>query len=246
MHSFIYLNYNFCRKYPSGNFWVNGKRQSLSKRWQVYNIDGTVRGNLNSNVQLYSNHESGNCLRITEKYSKMFNLLPQNCVESNYFVCEHFKKTQNPPTFDPNVCLYRRDLYNYNVYIKSLCAVSQSIDYDQARRYCARYGMNLFMFDSVEVDEAFFEVTEDILKNHPGGYWWINGMKNPKTNMWSVYQANRVLKGPLYDEFEFIRLNGFNGATYGDCLRLSGQKGPYQGLGYDCDATCYLICEYKK
>ncbi|KAL7013796.1 hypothetical protein ACKWTF_015584 [Chironomus riparius] len=105
--------------------------------------------------------------------------------------------------------------------------------------------MNMFMFDSAEIEEAFFENTEDIMRAHVG-VWWINGLRNPKTNDWSLYHANRILKGPLYDEFEFIRLNGLNGISSGDCLRLSAHYGPHQCLGFDCNAQNAVFCEYNK
>lgn len=226
--------------------WVNGKRPSLSRRWQVYNTDGTARGSLNSNIKFYSNHESGNCLRISGKFAAIYNPLPADCNQPCYFVCEHFQRTQNPPALDKSKCLYTRDLYNYNTYQKSLCAVHEGLNYDQARRRCAGLGMNLFIFDSAEVDESFFEVTEDIMKKYAGGVWWVNGLRNPKTNEWSVYHSNRVLKGPLYDGFEFVALNGTNGVASGNCLQLSGARGPYQGLGYSCEFQNAIICEYNK
>lgn len=225
---------------------INGKRPSLSRKWQVYNTDGTVRGPLNTNIQFYSNNEPGNCLRISGKYTGIYNVLPMECADKHYFVCEHFQRTQNPPVVNTSICQHNRNLFNYNSYLKSICILREALNYDQGRRRCAALGMNLFMFDSAEVNEAFFEATEDILRTAAGGWWWINGLRNPQTNEWSVYHVNRVLKGPLYNGFEFVRLNGTNGVASGDCLRLSAQRGPFQGLGSGCEVLANVVCEYNR
>lgn len=239
------LNYFIYRRYPGGSLFVNGRRQTLSRRWQVYNIDGSLQGPLNTNIRFYSNHESGLCTSISVKYTGNYNPLPRICTEKAYFVCEHFQRTQNPPVLNTTPCRYKRDLYSNNIYLKSVCTVFESLNYDEGRRRCAGLGMNLFMFDTAEVDEAFFENTEDIMRTY-GGFWWINGLRNPKTNDWSLYHANRVLKGPLYSGFEFVQLNGVNGVSSGDCLRLSSHYGPHQGLGISCDAKSAVLCEFNK
>jgi len=203
-------------------------------------------GPLNSNIPFYSNHESGNCLKISGKYTGIYNPLPGNCAEKPYFVCEHFQRTQDPPALNTSKCLYVRDLYSYSSYIKSLCVVNQNLYYDQARRKCAEYGMNLFMFDSAEVDEAFFEASEDILQAHSTGWFFVNGVKDPKTNDWNVYYSNRVLKGKLYENFEWVKFNNTFGISSGNFLRISAQRGPYQGLGVGIEAQSWPICEFSK
>ncbi|CAG9811357.1 unnamed protein product [Chironomus riparius] len=235
-------------RYPgiNGKLWINGKRQTASKRWQVYNIDGTVRGSLNSNIKFYSNHELGNCLRLSPKYTGIFDTLPGNCADTAYFACEHFQRTQDPPALNTSPCLYVRDLYSHSSYLKSMCVVNQDIFYDQARRKCAEYGMNLFIFDTAEVDEAFFEAIDEIIQAYPTGWFFVNGVRDPKTNEWNVYYSNRVLKGKLYENFEFVQVNNTFGISSGNYLRISAERGPYQGFGVGVTAKSWPICEFIK
>jgi len=131
-------------------------------------------------------------------------------------------------------------------YIKSLCVVNQGLNYDQARRKCAEYDMNLFMIDSAEVDEAFFEASEEILKTYAGGHFWINGLREPQTNQWYVSYSNKMISALLYEDFEWVRKDNINGISNGDCLRLSGERGPFQGIGVPCASGSWFFCEYKK
>lgn len=196
---------------------------------------------MNPNIPFYSNHESGNCLRISPKYTGIYGVLPGNCSNPSNFVCEYHEQSEEPPKPDFSKCSYIRDLRG----IKTLCIIPKSYDYDQSRRICAKYGMNLFMFDTAEVDEAFFEATEDIFLKYPRGYFWVNGRRNPQTNEWFVYQSNRVLHGPLYEKFEWLNLGKYNGISNGNFLRLSGEFGPYQAFGVESKHLNWPICEFN-
>ncbi|KAL7013798.1 hypothetical protein ACKWTF_015586 [Chironomus riparius] len=229
--------------FPGGKdlIWVNGNRASLSKRWQITDVEGSTIDRLNPNIPFYSNHESGNCLSLSPKYTKIYGVLPGNCMIKSFFVCEHQIRSQSPPKPDLSQCLYVRDVRRN----KTLCVIGKNYDYDQARRACASNGMNLFMIDSAEIDEAFFEATEDFFLHYPRSSFWVNGQRNPQTNEWFVYRSNRVLQSPLYKEFEWIKLWNINGVSNGNCLRLTSQFGPYQGLGDVCDMAGYPICEFN-
>jgi len=210
----------------------------------TYNIDGSELGPFNENISFYSNHEAGNCLRIAAKYTGVYGVLPGKCEERPWFICEHSIRTQNPPKLDTSKCVYNRHLFSNHKYIKTMCFSRDSSSYDHARRKCAQFGMNLFMFDSAETDESFFEAAEDILDTYSGGHFWVNGVRNPQTNEWNVYYANRTLSGSIYEGFEWINLKGTHGVSSGDYLLLSGQAGPYQGFGLSSDRDSWFICEY--
>ncbi|XP_070497465.1 uncharacterized protein [Chironomus tepperi] len=226
--------------------WINGRRDRGSKDWHTEAMFGPEPGPglLSKNISFYSNHEPGDCLRITTKYTGIYNVLPGKCEEETWIACEHFKQTQKPPELDISRCFFHQHLYNKNKYIKTVCFTKDKSYYDQARRRCAGYGMNLFIFDSEETDESFFEATVDVLESIPGGYFWINGVRNPQNNEWSTYFANRKLKGPIYKDFEWVNLKGTHGISNGDNLFLSGKAGPYQGLGFKSDQISWIICEY--
>ncbi|CAG9807094.1 unnamed protein product [Chironomus riparius] len=229
-------------KYPTvnGAMWVNGMRQKFSAKWQTYNLDGSVYQKLDSTVKLYSNHELGNCLQVSRKYTDIYYPLPENCDIKRYFICEHFKRTQTPPKLDTTKCLYKRDLYFNNSYVKSMCVVNQELDYDQSRRKCAEYGMNLYSFDTRESYGAFFNSAEDFAKAYPSGRKWINGQRDANTNEWYTYHSNRLVQGKIYKGFEWAKENKNSGRFLG----LSTLYGPYQGVGYD-SGKFWFICEYK-
>ena len=104
--------------------------------------------------------------------------------------------------------------------------------------------MNLFIFLDKIDERSFHKSCEDILKTISGGYLWINGMRDLVTNQWNVFNANRTIQGQLYKDIEWVNKDAVRGKTNGECLRYSGQYGPYQALGVACTEKSWIVCEY--
>ena len=148
------------------------------------------------------------------------------------------------PHVDTAACTHRRDLTTNGVYIKSVCVVSTAFTYDDGRRHCSKLRMNLFAIDSEAVEEEFHRSCEDLLKTWAGGTLWINGMRNLVTNQWNIFNANRTIQCQLYKDIEWVNKDAIRGKTNGECLRYSGQYGPYQALGVACTEKSWIVCEY--
>lgn len=211
----------------------------------MYNSNGTVRGPIYNKLKWYSrNADQGVCLRYSGKYSGIYRATSANCNEGAWTTCEHYQKTENPPLLDTSSCLYRRDLYAHEKYLKSVCVINVGLNHDQAKRRCASHQMNLFRFDSEKVVDAFYDNSVDIMTKHPGGHYWINGERDRISNIWYTYHANRTISGVITRGFEWVDQDSIDGKTNGPCLRLSGERGPYQGLGVQCHHISWIICEY--
>ncbi|XP_070504798.1 uncharacterized protein [Chironomus tepperi] len=229
--------------YPRGSVWINGKRDGHAKRFKIFNADGSIKGPLSRDVTLYSRFIAGNCLKFSGAYGP-YQAQPEPCTSALWFICEHHKRTEIQPLLDTTSCLHKRDLRVGGNYIKSMCMINVGYTYDEGRRTCAKNGMNLFIFDDKIVEEAFHEVAEDVMKSIAGGYLWINGMRDLVTNQWNVFNANRTIQGDLYKDIEWVNKDAIRGKINGECLRYSGQYGPYQALGVACTEKSWIVCEY--
>ncbi|XP_070504765.1 uncharacterized protein [Chironomus tepperi] len=226
-----------------GTVWINGRREGQGMDFDVFDANGTAIGPLYSGVDFYSKYASGDCLKYTGQYGP-YQALPGPCTDAPWPVCEHYKQTETHPHTDTAGCTHRRDLTTNGVYIKSVCVVATSYAYDDARRHCSKLGMNLFVIDSEAVEEEFHRSCEDLLKTWAGGHLWINGMRDLVTNQWNVFNANRTIQGELYKDIEWVNKDAIRGKTNGECLRYSGQYGPYQALGVACTEKSWIVCEY--
>ncbi|XP_070504800.1 uncharacterized protein [Chironomus tepperi] len=226
-----------------GTVWINGRREGQGKKWKVLNPDGTARGPLHSGVDFYSKYASGDCLKYTGTYG-VYQALPGPCTDAPWPVCEHYQKTENPPKLDTSACTHKRDLKLNDSYIKSMCVISTAYTYEEATRQCSKYGMNLFIFRDKSDEKSFHKSSEDLLKTWAGGHLWINGMRDLVTNQWNVFNANRTIQGELYKDIEWVNKDAIRGKINGECLRYSGQYGPYQALGVACTEKSWIVCEY--
>lgn len=235
------------RDHPRGYILINGRKNITTRKWEVYNSNGTVRGPLYNKLIWYSrNADQGTCLRYSGKYSETYRATSGRCNEGAWTTCEHFKRTENPPLLDTSPCLYTHDLYANKFYLKSVCVINDAINYDQAKRRCASHQMNLFRFDSEEVVDAFYDNAVDIMTKHPNGYYWINGERDVVSNIWCVYHGNGTISGVISRALEWVNQDGIDGRINGTCLRLSGERGPYQGLGVACHQQSWIICEFVR
>ncbi|KAL7034953.1 hypothetical protein ACKWTF_008194 [Chironomus riparius] len=121
-----------------------------------------------------------------------------------------------------------------------MCIIKTSDTYDEGRQRCSRYGMNLFIIDNAGLEQVFHQSTTQFLSQHPNGAVWINGMRDKISHQWMVYNKNRKPMTSLFSGLEWIS----NGQTSGNCLRYTGQNGPYRSMGFSCDSRHWIVCEY--
>lgn len=138
----------------------------------------------------------------------------------------------------------RQDLFDGNTYLKSMCIINTSGNYETARQRCVQLSMNLFIIDDSRVQTPFFEATTWLLRGHPGGFVWINGRRDNVAG-WQVFNADNTIRGPLYSGVDWVNTTNVNGPTNGDCLRYSSQFGPYQAMGIACASSSWFTCEYS-
>jgi hypothetical protein len=150
--------------------------------------------------------------------------------------------TQQPP--DISACSMHSDLFDGLTYLKSMCIIGTSTNYEAARARCEAINMNLFIIDSSIVQTQFFETTTFLLRNQPGGFVWINGMRNVAINQWNIFNADGTQRGPLFDGVDWVSTDTIDGRNTGECLRYSQQHGPYQAMGMQCNANSWSICEH--
>lgn len=158
------------------------------------------------------------------------------------------RTTISPPvTDDPDIgaCLYREDMFVGNSYLKSMCIIGTSANYEAARQGCQNVNMNLFIIDNSLVQEIFFETNTRLLQAHANGFVWINGMRNETLDQWSIFNADGTWRGLLKaNEVDWVSTDTVDGRRSGNCLRYSQQFGPYQAMGVECTASSWFVCEY--
>jgi len=225
------------RAYPRGVVWINGKRSH--DNWNVFNLDQTVKGPLFEDIIWANKYAIGDCLKFSSTYG-LYQALPSSCNDQHWGVCEHYKRTEYPTDLDVSPCRNKKALYVDGKYEKSMCLIETIDTYDEARQRCARHGMNLFIVDSAGLEQVFHQSTTQFLSPHPNGAVWINGMRDKNSYQWMVYNQNRKPKAQLFSGLDWIA----NGQTSGNCLRYTGQNGPYRPMGYNCDSRHWIVCEY--
>ena len=152
--------------------------------------------------------------------------------------------TISPPTQAPEIegCFRTSHLFNSNdgSYIKSFCIINITSNYELAETRCRNRGMELFVIDNSMVQSAFLFATTNALIMNPSGFLWINGRRESILE-WFTFNPT---KNSIYPNIDWVRTDTIDGRTSGDCLRYSQQHGPYQAMGFTCNANSWFSCEY--
>ncbi|KAG5675522.1 hypothetical protein PVAND_005418 [Polypedilum vanderplanki] len=157
------------------------------------------------------------------------------------------RTTVAPPVTGPpeiSACHMNSDLFDGQTYLKSMCIVNQNANYETARAGCQSRNMNLFIIDNSIVQTEFQLTTTDLLRSHPGGFVWINGIRDLNNNQWNVFNADGSRRGAIYDGVIWVQTESIDGRNSGECLRYSSQHGPYEAMGVACNSNSWYICEH--
>jgi Lectin C-type domain len=251
-----------------GFVWINGQLNNATRQWQIFHSNGQLRGNLYDGVDWFQSptidgRTSGNCLRYTSQFDNPYQAMGVACTSTSWLICEHHQQISTPPTTTvptttttvttttrpqgaPNItaCAFNRDLFDGSNYVKSLCIVNPSLNYNNARQRCHDIGMNLFIIDNTLVQRLFFNATTDVLSPFPRGFLFINGRRIPSTSQWQVFNSDDTLRGNLYEGVDWFQSQTVDGRVSGDCLRYTSEFGHYQAMGVACTASSWFGCEH--
>jgi hypothetical protein len=162
-----------------------------------------------------------------------------HCGIPNYevLICE--KKTSPIEPVAPEKCTKSMTLYSKTGSpLKSLCLIEKSSNYQQAISDCANVGMELFIVNSQEVNDAFLKEVNEFYSQYDYARLWVNGRKNAK----GEYSPNAPTQTSFYSGASWFENNN----AAGECLSvLKNQKSQSMALsGWKCDGVAYTYCEF--
>ncbi|KAG5667192.1 hypothetical protein PVAND_015184 [Polypedilum vanderplanki] len=149
---------------------------------------------------------------------------PATIAPSNF---SHYKREPNT-----TICSLIVPLEDDCGYIKSLCYVSDLLNYNGARSNCLTNGMNLLKV-SCNIIQAVINFFKNgsLLSND----FWANGVRSNSTGYWRTQPRNNTgLK----------KLNITEGPTPGDCLSLHHTNDGFNAFSANCSLLASSFCEY--
>jgi len=132
------------------------------------------------------------------------------------------------------ICSHPLDLFDGNGnYLKSVCQTKNRFNYAKAEAACIANGMNLFIIDSEEAQNALFNYANSVPNSSP---MWINGRWKGESN-WFVFNPLKALlfEGVLW----------FDDLFASTCLRMLNSNGLSKVQGYNCKVPQRAFCEYS-
>ena len=128
------------------------------------------------------------------------------------------------------------------MYLKSICIVSQPLNYDTANNTCVRNGMKLFISNNQQEYDALNSATVGLSGNHYAGAFplrfWINGKKTTKG--WMSYNP---LEAAIFSNATWY----LNNTSFGSCLTiyLATIFSTPSYIGGDCSLSYHTFCEFS-
>jgi hypothetical protein len=142
---------------PHGILWINGVEKN--KNWYTDNKTFLIDAMQPKAVVL-----GASCLAFLGSESSS-----QKCSASFWGYCG--KKTSKKS--NRVLCNRKSDLLSSKVYIKSVCEVLKPTNFDDGNSMCRNEGMELFVIDSSETQEAFSK----FVRRDSTEAFWINGRR---------------------------------------------------------------------
>lgn len=148
----------------------------------------------------------------------------------------------------PNItgCWQHADLFNGQVYHKSMCMINRPATYENARIQCRDHNMNLYIVES-EVSHILIleQIQRHVAAQHPTGHIILNGRRDEGLDDWFVQDPNDNRIGRLWPDIPWFRTQTIDGRVNGPCLRYQGRVGiEYQAIGSNCNEVGWFICEH--
>lgn len=126
-------------------------------------------------------------------------------------------------------------------YLKSICSVHTTKNYNDAESFCFDNGMDLLI---VENQAVYEEVTKFVLLQWPnqevwgdGSGLWFNGRFI--NNEWVVFKNLR--NQPIGKGMKIVNEK----QKIGNCLALKRNDKTFELRNYDCNRTYAFFCEYQ-
>lgn len=148
--------------------------------------------------------------------------------------------SSDPRPYRTNRCMLFKDLYGDDgKYLKSICSVREYLTYDQAKKACLSYGMDLLVIENEAVNRGLMSFMAENF-NLCDEFWsckhWINCEKI--SGKWFVFKNHRKFEMssalPIRDEKEYP----------GNCLTLRGNYPYFEGGDFECPWQAWFLCEY--
>jgi hypothetical protein len=122
-------------------------------------------------------------------------------------------------------------------FLKSICRVDRSYNYEQGNAHCIFIGMQVFAINNKTVHDEFLKVASAFYKGNLHARLWVNGRKN-SSGTWITYTPN---PGSLYENASWHRDSNSTGCL--SVVKLS-QSESMTLDGYNCSGVAYTYCEY--
>jgi hypothetical protein len=134
-------------------------------------------------------------------------------------------------------CKRTKDIYNGDVYIKTLCTFLNGVDYHGGKTTCENNGMKLFVpEDANQVEQLKAQVEVEVVE---AGYTrlWISGKRDG-----AKWKADTSERQQSLDDFYSTFSQGS-----GDCLSVVRYTkiGAVTIEGYGCDLWAWPYCEFE-
>lgn len=216
--------------------WVNGKKDN-NGTW--YTTNDETHPVFHQIDWLNNDSETGACLStLRHKKQNKMQFQGWGCSGIAWVYCEYVEG--DVAKVDIGVCNERHEIFYKDSYMKTLCTVSADLTYEQANKKCRGAGMNLFVVNNAQVQEALQNVSGLRFLDREYARLWINGQKNSHGTWWSTYHKSRPLS------YQLDWLNDDSGI--GECLSTLRYSNHYkmQFQGWDCAGKAWGYCEYEE
>lgn len=197
-----------------GYVWFKGYKKFDGKWYTDNNTE------LFSGVQTKIAATYGSCLSFTQSQ-----FMGYNCSLKFWAFCG--KKTIN--SNQTILCDRKTDLIYSQIYMKSVCEVNEPLTFDDAVLRCQENQMELFVIDSLEVQEEFFKFVKS--EN-----FWING-RRIDFGPWFSYGPKQM---PIFPGLSWSPRR--NNAK---CLSITKPEKNFEVLTKSCDENLSFYCEFQ-
>lgn len=127
-------------------------------------------------------------------------------------------------------------LYRGGTYLKTVCNVEKSLNYDQSKDICEKAGTRLFVASNIEEQDLMIQEARSLYANREYVRWWVNGKKDSDGNWYTDDYSQKLTDLRWHSD------------PTGNCLSiLRTAVGDTMGFhGWDCSGEAYPFCEFVK
>lgn len=140
-------------------------------------------------------------------------------------------------------CRKYLDVFDQNLkYIKSVCFVDTTVNWDTAKRICEANDMFLTSNLNVAVQDTILKTSAQIYGTDRPKTIWINGNK-AITGNWTVYTGTTSQKYQWSGRLAWVNPAAQN---LGNCMTITNSNGQFKVSSSDCQSEFSFICSFNR